>query len=442
MLLANIGCSKLVDIELPKDQLTTEKVFADSADANAAIVGIYANLGNGSSFITTIPAIYPSMSADDLYQTASNDNSTFSTNTLLNTNSSISGFWTAAYSSIYHINACIEGIEKSTGLNLIQKNNFLSEAKLMRASIYFHLVNLYENIPLIVSTDYNSNKILAQSNKTVVYEQILQDIVDAQNGMTKEFTTVSRVSKAAISALLARVYLYTEQYEKAEVESSKVISSGLFKLVDSPASVFLPASKEIIWAISSVSTSNATGEGFAFIPSSASRIPSYLLTSDLLNSFAPQDLRYKQWIGINNVATIQYYYPYKYKQRQIPSTIDKEKNILLRLAEQYLIRAEAYTQMGKYELAENDINRIRTRAGLLPFKSDGNKEKLLEEVILQRRLELFCEGGHRWYDLKRSNLTTKALLKLKPNWKETAIRYPIPQSQLDKNPYLKQNLGY
>lgn len=439
ILITNLGCSKLVDIDLPKDQMTTEKVFADSSSVNSALVALYIN----SSGTFANSSIYPSMSADDLYPTSLYDNIiAFHDNSLTRNDYLISTLWSSAYSSIYKINACLEGIENSTGITAIQKANFLSEAKIFRAISYFHLVNLFENIPLVLTTDYNKNKTLGQSNKAEIYKQILQDLLDAQERMTKEFSTVSRISKEAISALLARIYLYNKQYNKAEIESSKVINSHLFTLADSPSSVFLPTSKETIWAISSFSQSSATTEGFNFIPSSSNKIPNYILTENLMNYFDLDDLRKQQWIGTNVISNINYYYPYKYKQRQVSNTVDKEKSVLLRLAELYLIRAEAYAQIDKYELAEKDINRIRVRAGLSSFKSDGNKEHILAEINRQRRLEFFCEGGHRWYDLKRIDKASAILSPLKPNWKKTAELYPIPQSELNKNPYLKQNPDY
>src|SRR5690606_25016061 len=95
-------------------------------------------------------------------------------------------------------------------------------------------------------------------------------------------------------------------------------------------------------------------------------------------------------------------------------------------------------------LAESllDLNEVRTRAGL-QNSTASNLEELLMAISQERRVEFFAEWGHRWFDLKRTNLANDALANLKaPNWQSTDILYPIPHSQLLLNPNLTQNEGY
>jgi len=114
--------------------------------------------------------------------------------------------------------------------------------------------------------------------------------------------------------------------------------------------------------------------------------------------------------------------------------------MIMRLAEQYLIRAEARTRQGKLEQAVNDINTIRKRAGLEPveFNTSLSQESLIEAVLEERYHELFSEWGHRWLDLKR---TGKALEKLE-GVEASDLLYPIPEDELLKNLNLTQNAGY
>jgi hypothetical protein len=124
--------------------------------------------------------------------------------------------------------------------------------------------------------------------------------------------------------------------------------------------------------------------------------------------------------------------------------------LVLRVAEQYLIRAEAKAQQNNFSGAQADVNVIRNRAGLPNLTTMVDNTTAMMAIEKERRTELFCEWGHRWFDLKRwSSLTntgkTRAddvLGALKITWKSTSVIYPIPQSARDNNPNLTQNTGY
>ena len=134
------------------------------------------------------------------------------------------------------------------------------------------------------------------------------------------------------------------------------------------------------------------------------------------------------------------YYPFKYKV--MSGTNLTEYYITLRLAEQFLIRAEARAQQGNISGAKTDVNVIRTRAGL-PNTTANDKGGLLNAIEQERRIELFAEWGHRWFDLKRTGRATTVLGSLKPaTWQPTDELWPIPQSQINLNPSLTQNNGY
>jgi hypothetical protein len=140
------------------------------------------------------------------------------------------------------------------------------------------------------------------------------------------------------------------------------------------------------------------------------------------------------------VGGSDYFYPYKYKRR-INTPVD-EYTIVLRLAEQYLIRSEACHKQGKFQEALGDINIIRERAGLLPLELTAEDE-LYKAIFQERKLELFTEFGHRWFDLKRTGLVHAVLSPIKgDNWQETDQLFPIPFAEIQLNPELTQNPGY
>ena len=122
--------------------------------------------------------------------------------------------------------------------------------------------------------------------------------------------------------------------------------------------------------------------------------------------------------------------------------------MVLRLGEQYLVRAEARAQLNKINEAKSDLNAIRTRAGL-PNTTAMDQSSLLAAILDERRHELFCEWGHRWFDLKRRgqvDAVMSVITPLKSNgaiqWRSYQQYYPITQGELDKAPNLTQTPGY
>ena len=147
------------------------------------------------------------------------------------------------------------------------------------------------------------------------------------------------------------------------------------------------------------------------------------------------------WTGNTVIGSDTFYYPRKY---EIPGggTVS-EDHIMFRLAEQYLIRAEARMQQANITGAIEDINIIRSRAGLGTLPVSLSPDQAAAAIQQERRIELFAELGHRWLDLKRTNKADLIIGTLKPStWKPTAALWPVPQSQISADPFLTQNKGY
>ena len=119
--------------------------------------------------------------------------------------------------------------------------------------------------------------------------------------------------------------------------------------------------------------------------------------------------------------------------------------MVLRLAEQYLVHAEAMANQGKLSDVLNDLDQLRARAGLPLYATDGLAHSQSDVLLLiekERRHELFCEWGHRWLDLNRTGRTLAVLQPLKPASKPSSLLFPVPYTQLQANPQLTQNPGY
>jgi hypothetical protein len=160
----------------------------------------------------------------------------------------------------------------------------------------------------------------------------------------------------------------------------------------------------------------------------------------MIDSFEPGDLRKTSWTAKFTLGAESWFYPFKYKTRT--STTLSEHSTVLRLAEIYLIRAEARAKLEKTELAIQDLDALRQRAGLPKLNPMLTKAEILDRVLAERRSELFTEGAHRWVDLKRFGKASQVLSAIKTGWNPRSLLHPIPVNELNVNQNLTQNPGY
>lgn len=445
------GCKKFVDIEPSPNLILSEKLFENETTALSAVNGVYLQMRVPSPALANgTLSIYAGLGSDELTTSSTTlefdafyKNSILATSTVVNTQ-----IWSSAYKVIYRTNSIIENLAKSNALSPSTKNQLTGEMKVVRALYYFYLVNLFGEVPLITSTDYQANSVISRRPVTQVYDQVISDLKDARTLLSTTYPSSGKVrpNKWSAIALLSRVYLFRENWAEAENEASSIISSNDYSLANiSATNAFAKNSTETIWELASQNESRNTVEGSQFIPSSSSSRPTFPLSSYLLNAFETGDLRKvttgtNGWLGKNTVSGVDYYFPRKYKARTASPVSEYE--IVFRLAEQYLIRAEARVQQGKVVEAIADLNVIRNRAGLLNTTAT-NQISVLSAIQQERRVELFAEWGNRWFDLKRYGLATTILAPLKgSNWQETDILLPIPFTEIQINTSLVQNPGY
>jgi hypothetical protein len=459
------GCEKLVTVPDPPSQLVNNTVYSNDASASAVLTGIYAKLSVDYEMIAGYQGLSLAMglASDELTSYTTDPGQTsFYTNQFAGS----IDFWNSPYQYIYVTNTALESLNNSTAISENVKQQLIGEAKFMRAFLYFYLVNLYGDVPLILGTDYHANAVATRTSKEAVNAQIVQDLIEAQNILSDNYrspvnvTTTERIrpNKGAATALLARVYLYMGKYSEAESQASLLIANtGKYALVQDLNKVFIKNSTEAIWQIFSANPSYNTIDGYTFIlndaPDNYSNTVS--ISSFLVNSFEAGDNRLANWVGSIEVDGTTYYYPYKYKVFQPNQTIS-EYQMIFRLAEQYLIRAEARIQQGKIPEGIADLNVIRKRARaavsvVLPnplpdLALSLSKEDAMSAVVQERRVELFTEMGHRWFDLKRLNLLDKVMSVITPLkggvWTSDRKLLPIPVLEMQRNFFLTQNPGY
>jgi len=466
------GCKKLVEVSAPDTSINSANVYNTDATAAAVLTGMYTNMSSSAfpngGLISM--SLFPGLSADEL-SVFGNTNTTYInyyTNALTNTNTGGSDFWINIYQTLYTANAAIEGLNSAVGLTPSIKQQLLGEASFMRAFCYFYLVNLYGDVPLVTTTNYKVNALLHRTPKAQVWQQIIADLKNAQGLLSANYldatllnVTTERVrpTKWAATALLARAYLYlasnsandATDYSNAYTEATSLINNSSQYSLDTLNGVFLKNSNEAIWQLQPVNIGQNTQDALLFIlPASGpgSSFPVYL-NPVLVNAFEQGDQRKTKWVNsvtdtISGVPTT-YYYSYKYKVNIVGSPVT-EYEMVMRLGEQYLIRAEAEANGAGngFSAAIADLNIIRNRAGLP--NSTATPATLLTAILHERQVELFTEWGHRWLDLKRTG-TADAIMSVVTQqkggvWNASKQLYPIPLYELQHDPNLLQNQGY
>ena len=460
------GCKKFVTVTAPATSINSSNVYATDATAAAVLTGIYGKISNNFYGVLPSMSLVGGLSADELTLYSGSSNLAYIgyyTNKLTNINTAGFDFWTTTYSVINTANAAIEGLQASTTLTPAIKRQLLGEAFFVRAFCYFYLVNLYGDVPLAISSDYKVNASLTRAPKVQVWQQIVNDTKNAgsllninfiySDGMTVT-SERTRPNKWAAVALAARVYLYTGDWRDAELASDSLISGiapfplGLAPNLDS---VFLMNSSEAIWQLQPVSASPTnTQDGYMFIIPNTGPNDNYnpvYLSADLLSSFEPNDLRRNggHWLDSTIVGSTTYFYPYKYKVND-PSATVSEYEMVFRLGEQYLIRAEARARLGNITGALSDLDSIRIRAGLPNYAGAADQASILAAILHERQVELFTEWGNRWLDLKRTANIDAVMTAACPHkgrvWNTNWQLYPILLTELQRDNNLVQNKGY
>ena len=471
-LAATMGCTKFVELEPPVNSLTDKTAYATNSTATSVVTGILYNMSSQTDFVHGVNGIglLTGLESDELkYHGAIQVTAEFAKNSLLADNARVLGFWVRTYKLIFATNAAIEGVSGSATISETVRNQLIGEAKFLRAFCYFYLVNLYGAVPIPTTTDYTLNITLPRQPVAEVYKQIIQDLKDAKLLLTNEYlsgankVTTERVrpNKFAATALLSRVYLYTSDWANAEINATELISqSATYKMDKDLTKTFLTSTQEAIWQLGIAANGSGinTWEGniYNLRSNPVTGYPGITLSDSQYNLLSG-DKRQSNWTNNFVVGSASYPYVFKYKVYQAPSnSATTEYTIMLRLAEQYLIRAEAKAMQGKITGTDGgiaDINVVRSRSDQAGVTASTLPDFMLA-LEKERRSELFTEVGHRWFDMKRwKGFTNPAITRadeIMPDiaiakggvWKPEYKLWPIPASELNVNVNLTPNPGY
>ena len=448
------NCKKLLQVSSPPGPIPASKVLSDDSSTLDVTTNVCISM-SGPGPIDGPKSLYLKLglAADELDEY-------YPDATLLSIYSDAfspadSYFWDFFYSEVYPCNAVIKSLPASqfaTASSL--RRQAIGEAFFLRAFFLFYATSLYGDIPIPTTTDYQTNNVLTRSPQTAVYAQIINDLTTAQGLLTagyrdgRGYSTADRVrpNKSAAMALLSRVNLYAGNWTAAEAAADSVITAGTqYTLLTDIDKVFLINSPEAIWQIAPVLQDISTYAASIFILDAAPGFEQTTAISPfLVNAFEPGDLRLTDWVGQDTTGGVIYYYPYKYKAN-ISFSAPTEYLMVLRLGEQYLIRAEARARQGNLTGAAKDLNQLRSRAGL-PATAATTQSALLSAIAHERQVELFTEFGDRWLDLKRTGAIDSIMKAVAPHkgstWQSYESLLPVPASEIRLNPHLTQNPGY
>lgn len=435
LILFLFGCQQYIEVNKLTDRLHENEVFRDVSTANSAILGLYQNL-RGTTMIDNI-IVDNALVSGEVLPYGETTSSSYYTNRLDATDTALP--WARYYSIIYKANRAIESLSVTTDLPASSRDRFLGESLFIRAFSHFMLANFYGDIPLILTSDVEANRVASRQPVAKVYEQLVTDLKEAQALLQSETATdKGRAGYPAATALLARVYLYQQDFRNAELEADRIIQSGLYELLQPGGRVFQTNSKEAIWQwVNNTTQANTVASRYLFTSA-----PAIICTDFLLEAFEEGDVRKETWIRTTPFGNGSVSIPFKFTSAAAGTD---ECYTAIRLAEVYLIRAEARMMQEQYESGIEDINLIRARHGglLNPLPAPSDRESAMTIVLQQRRVELFTEGAHRWFDLKRTGRLDATMAIEKPTtWNSWAALYPILYSDIQQNPNLTQNPNY
>ncbi len=394
------SCDDLLDTH-PFQQLPDSGAITDATSANAALLGAYSQVQNYYSLNYPTLGFLP---ADNVrFNGTLNQFLQTDQNSLTPDNVIITGAWTTIYQAINSANNVIEIVPTLTDpvLTIAEKNRITGEAYFIRALSYFDLGRAWGGVPLVVkpTRTIEDSKGIRRSTLAQTYDQVLSDLIQAEE-LLPEAATRNRAVKKSAQALRARLHLYREQWADAEKYATTVIGSSNYNLI-APYKSFFTAPFLTQESVFELTFSNADPNTIwnNWFPSALGGQYNFQPTTDFITKLNGQGGNRSTLLASVTTGTTTSIYGNLYNR----SGLRDDPAYVLRIAELYLIRAEARAQLNKLtgtEGAINDLNAVRTRAGLA-----GTSAVTQAEVVLaieeERRLE-FAFEAHRWFDLVRT----------------------------------------
>lgn len=444
LLIHTQSCKGFLEVE-PRISTSDLVTIVDENSAKTAVRGIYNELQSTSYYGYNFPLII-NLSADNVQYTGSQAvNNTLTTHTARADLGPLSTVWVSIYNTINRANNVIAKVPLLPLSNTFTeevRNQLTGEGYFLRALAYFDLVRTWGGVQLILEPTTSASNIpgIKRSSVAETYNQIFRDLEEAEE-LLPETTNRIRATKKTVWALKARYYLYQQEWGKAIEYATKIIGDQEnYRLTDPYSGFFANNASnttesifELYYNINITNTQgynwqHSTKGGIGWVRPSDEIVP-------LLNNAAIGGDRNSLIYGVQSGGSTVWYGQLYYR------TNGTDPAYVIRLAELYLIRAEALAerdQVGDADAALTDLNVIRGRANvpLVTLAEVPTKADLLLAIENERRVE-FAFEPHRWFDLVRTGRAQSVLNITNAN----RLLLPIPYSQILIDPDLDPNPG-
>jgi hypothetical protein len=462
MMLANCGDS-LLD-KSPNGLMSPATFYKTESDMVQAINAAYVQLAESHA---RQAIIHPAIWSDETVKGSSGpsdqaDLVELDIHSIITSNGLVATWWRQYYQGIFRANIALEYLE---GTDFSLTNRLIGEAKFLRALWYFYLNIRWNGVPLITSTSTEQLKDVTRSSAAEIYAFIEQELLDAISLLPVSYTgaDLGRATKGSAQGLLGRMYLFTQEWQKAADVYSDIINSKTYRLMDDYAEIFAFHNDNIAESLFEVqyttrnsgNYNNATaswymprllqpwdGNGFseptqamfdAYEPGDIRRGISIMAPGDDMWGIDTYKAEYSMATGF---STRKYVNGAADEDLADPSYTESNFKII-RYAEVLLGYAEAVYRgaSGRADITGLEaLNSVRQRVGM-----PGIPALTFEAIVHERRVELAFES-FRFFDLVRWGLAKDVLGNtFDVNHDEY---FPIPQSEILINPNLTQNPGY
>lgn len=482
MLMGFASCKKFLDQPVLGNYESTN-FFTSDANARNAVNAAYPPLAFTDPASNAIWVLGDVASDDALKGGNPGDQADFENIdqfNILPNNSAVEAVWKRYYDGVFKCNVVIDGVTGNDALSPDVVTSCLGQAKFLRAYYYFILTNCYGNIPLHLKVETPEELQSPAIPQAQIYEQVLADLQVASNALpvSQADAGAGRPTKGAALALMAKVYLFQQQWEAAAATAQQVDALGMYSLTPKYTDNFSAATKGNSEAIFSVwhargkSPFQGNNLNQWMAPRSINGYGFFYPTQDLVDNYekatdgtadprmqytmagqgiAYYDLPYNEGWSTTGYITKKHIQPLS----EVPTTTKGDGDLnyeAIRYADIQLVEAEALNESGKSAEALAPLNRVRKRAresylndpsiegfgqipeGLLPDVVTTDQAQLRTIIRRERRSELALEF-QRFFDIMRygSAYATDALKDV-PNFNYTNNRFfPIPQSERDTN---------
>lgn len=432
------------------DLLIDDIVFTRSSDLPSVRIGLYAAARNIGS--PTVQA--GDFTADHIIHLGTfTDYRELGTKQITPANGVVSALWGSVFRTVYMSNFILERLPTITGVRASDAKELTAEAKFLRGYANFIGVYTFGGIPKVTTTTLATNRTVTRASKEEILASVLEDykaaLTDLPDGDPQDRNIYAGyATKNAVRAALARYYLYQKNWTEAENYATLLINSANYSLVTFNEVVTRDYNQESIFEFG-YTLNDYSGDINNYFVGRREVVPSNqvviaLTSRESGNRSQTIEFEFDKQKGNDNGWTLKKY-----------GTADESNRnfVIFRLGEMYLIRAEARAQQGKVTGTTGaivDINRLRSRAGVglaanlqPPLLTTATQNEMISIIERERVYELAFEG-HRWYDLVRTGRAQAIMSAFSANWSSKYELWPIPQSEIQRNPSLagQQNAGY